>query len=235
MSDLDATERVEVPAEGRTLGGTGLSAMRDPITISLRDLAMLMMSVSDNHATDVLVDLLGTDAINATTAKLGFPNTVIRGTCARAFQDWREDLGVDQLPPDPDVVAPEVLERLRTSRAMVPETASHTTPREISELLAAIWRDELLPQDACAEVRRLMSMQVFHGLAFGFPDDRVRVYAKVGSIPFAKCEAAVIEFPDGGRYALGIFFSLRTHATRYPDAYRAFTTIAARVVASLRT
>lgn len=77
MSDLDATERVEVPAEGRTLGGTGLSAMRDPITISLRDLAMLMMSVSDNHATDVLVDLLGTDAINATTAKLGFPNTVI--------------------------------------------------------------------------------------------------------------------------------------------------------------
>lgn len=235
--ELAATDRVAVAAEGRTMGGTGLSAMRDPIDISLRDLAMLMMSVSDNHATDVLVDLLGTDAINATAARLGFPNTVIRGTCARAFQDWREDLGVEELPSDLDDLAenqPELLERLRTSRAMVPATASRTTPREIATLLGAVWRDELLTPQACAEVRRLMSMQVFHGLAFGFPDDRVRIYAKTGSIPFAKCEAAVVEFPDGGRYALGVFFSLRAHATRFPAAYRAFSAIAAGVVDHLR-
>ncbi|KMS65634.1 beta-lactamase, partial [Streptomyces leeuwenhoekii] len=42
---LDLAERVECPADDRTSGPTGLAAMLDPVLISLRDLAYLMMAV----------------------------------------------------------------------------------------------------------------------------------------------------------------------------------------------
>src|SRR5437764_10718073 len=53
------TDRVEVPAGRRTDGPTGLSVMVDDVNVSLRDLAFWMMSVSDNTATDVIMEMLG--------------------------------------------------------------------------------------------------------------------------------------------------------------------------------
>src|ERR1700744_5956602 len=50
---LDPRERVEVPAELR-LGGSGTAGFADPPLVSLRDLARLMMTVSDNAATDLI-------------------------------------------------------------------------------------------------------------------------------------------------------------------------------------
>lgn len=52
---LTATDRVRIGAdERRTRGGTGIAVFKDDIDVSLRDLALSMMSVSDNRATDVI-------------------------------------------------------------------------------------------------------------------------------------------------------------------------------------
>src|SRR4051812_23451150 len=53
------TDRIVVPASRRTDGPTGLSVMLDDAELSVRDLAFWMMSVSDNTATDVLMERLG--------------------------------------------------------------------------------------------------------------------------------------------------------------------------------
>src|SRR2546425_12372981 len=55
------TDRITVTAEDRTIGPTGLSVMLDGVDLSLRDLADLMMSVSDNTATDVIMRQGGID------------------------------------------------------------------------------------------------------------------------------------------------------------------------------
>ena len=57
--------------EQRTPGPTGLSVFADEAELSVRDLALMMMAVSDNAATDILIGLAGLDSINATLASLG--------------------------------------------------------------------------------------------------------------------------------------------------------------------
>jgi beta-lactamase class A len=89
---LHPTQRVVVPATGRTSGGTGLSALVDPVEMSLRDVAQLMISVSDNAATDIVVDRVGRDNVNSTMRQLGLEQTVLEGDCAFLLGRLVDDL-----------------------------------------------------------------------------------------------------------------------------------------------
>jgi hypothetical protein len=99
-----------------------------------------MMAVSDNAATDVIIARVGLERINATLRELGLERTVLAGDCADIGQAIMDAVGAsspDDLPPLED---PEVRRRLLTCRALDPEVA--TTPRELTALLAMIWRGE---------------------------------------------------------------------------------------------
>ncbi len=64
--------------------GTGvLSLVEDEPELTLRDYCRLMISVSDNVATDFLIELLTPKAINSTMDALGFPNTRTNMTLGR--------------------------------------------------------------------------------------------------------------------------------------------------------
>ncbi len=68
---LDPRQRIRVGADRRTAGPTGLSVLADEAELSVRDLVTMMLTVSDNAATDVLIDLVGLDRLHATLAGLG--------------------------------------------------------------------------------------------------------------------------------------------------------------------
>ena len=58
------------------VGGSGVLKDLTPATeYSLRDLATLMITVSDNTATNLLIDYLGVDPVNTTIRRLGAQNT----------------------------------------------------------------------------------------------------------------------------------------------------------------
>src|SRR5688572_3829849 len=69
------TDRVRVTPAQHVMGPTGISALLDEVELSVRDLAQLMMSVSDNTATDVLLDMVGVDAVNKRIRDLGLAQT----------------------------------------------------------------------------------------------------------------------------------------------------------------
>ena len=75
--------------------GNGISGTRDAVDMSVRDLALLMMQVSDNTATDTLQALVGTDRINARLQGLGLTETIVRRDCAGLIADITADLGGD--------------------------------------------------------------------------------------------------------------------------------------------
>ena len=62
---LDATDQVVIDAPERVACPVGLSLFRDQATMSLRDLVVLMLTISDNAATDVLMNRIGLAAVNA--------------------------------------------------------------------------------------------------------------------------------------------------------------------------
>ncbi len=60
-------------------GGSGvLRGFRHPVQLSLADLAHLMLVVSDNDATNVILDVLGFDAVNELADELGLRLTQVR-------------------------------------------------------------------------------------------------------------------------------------------------------------
>ena len=62
----------------RAVGGTGVLFQLGTPTLSIRDYATLMVIVSDNTATNVLIDRLGMQNIGARTASLGLGATKLR-------------------------------------------------------------------------------------------------------------------------------------------------------------
>lgn len=226
---LELTERVDCPPESRTAGPTGLAAMLDAPTLSLRDLAYLMMAVSDNAAADLLLDRIGLDEVNRTTGALGLERTRAVEDFARMQAGMREDAGPDGARALAD---PAVLSRLR---ALDPAHGNRSTARELTALLAAIWRDELCPPAHGAAMRRLMSLQVWpHRLASGFPFDDVQVAGKTGTLPTLRAEAGVVEYPDGGRYALAVLTRAADTAHVLPAADAVIGTAARIAVDGLR-
>ena len=76
---LKLTTRVPVRQADRT-GGSGLLLNLGDGTseLSLGDLAMFMITVSDNTATNMLIDRVGMDRVNALTRELGVPHVKLQ-------------------------------------------------------------------------------------------------------------------------------------------------------------
>ncbi|MFI7351428.1 serine hydrolase [Streptomyces sp. NPDC049936] len=226
---LDLTEQVECPAEGRTPGPTGLSAMLDPVRLSLRDAAFWMMSVSDNTAADLLLRRVGLDAVNRTTERLGLTRTRAVYGFGEMLATMREDAGPAGARALTD---PHVITRLR---ALDPARTNRSTPRDMTRLLTAVWRDEASPPEYGAAMRRIMGLQVWpHRLASGFPFDDVHVAGKTGSLPTLRNEVGVVEYPDGGRYAVAVFTRTAHTAATLPAADAVIGTAARIAVDALR-
>ncbi|MGV9387529.1 serine hydrolase [Streptomyces olivaceus] len=226
---LDLTEQVEYPPAGRTPGPTGLAAMLDPVRLSLRDAAFLMMSVSDNTAADLLLRRVGRDAVNRTTARLGLTRTRMAYGFGEMLATMREDAG----PAGARALAdPHVIARLR---ALDPARTNRGTPRDMTRLLGALWRDETCPPEYGAAMRRIMGLQVWpHRLASGFPFDDVHVAGKTGTLPTLRNEVGVVEYPDGGRYAVAVFTRTANPAATLPAADAVIGTAARIAVDALR-
>jgi len=75
---LDPGERVSVPAEALRVEGTGvLKALAPGLQPTWSDLATLMITVSDNVATNLIIDRLGMDTIQGWIDKAGLGETRI--------------------------------------------------------------------------------------------------------------------------------------------------------------
>jgi beta-lactamase class A len=214
--EIEATERAEVPARYR-LGGTGTTGCRDRVEMSLRDLALMMMSVSDNAATDVIYQRTGRRAIDAVLDELGLSATHVRGDMLWGHLGVVAELGLDDANDLDDQLERAGDAAVRNLAWLDPQRANASTPREIGRLLEAIWTDRAGPPEACAFVRSIMAQQVTTDrLASGFEQPGVRVAGKTGTLPSIRNEAGVVTYPDGRQYAAAIFTRAGSLAARRP-------------------
>lgn len=230
---LDATERVLVRAEDR-LGGWGIAGCTDDAEVSLRDLAYFAMSVSDNTAADLLLRRVGPDVVPMLAAELGLPRTRIVGGPRQLVESMLADIGARSEADFARIFPTLPPERIRAMRVFDPAHTTSSTARELTRLLGLIWRDEAGPPAGCAMVRELMGRQLFWTrLASGFPPG-VRVAAKSGTLPGLHLEAGVVEYPDGGRYAIAVSARTERLDTRRIDVDLAMGEAARVAVEALR-
>ncbi len=229
---LDPLQRLELAADVRTPGGTGISILVDRVDLSARDAVRQMVALSDNAAADSILGLVGVDAVNEYLARVGLVETVVRGgtrdALARVRRETRRRAYRTSMAaladPDEDVQTGEYNSTL----------ASATTAREMTALLATLWRDESA-RPTKAVVRDAMGQQAFrHRIRSGFPHDDVGVAGKTGTLGRLRHEVAVVTFPGEHPVAVAVFTQAARAESHLPDVDRAIGTIARAAVTPLR-
>lgn len=201
---LDPTARLTIDPADCTPGPTGLAALHDPVTLSRRDLATSMMTVSDNAAADVLLDEVGPVAISELTAELGLIGTRVVGGTADLHRGLVRDTDTPSTAAAFAALADN--DEAWTVSAYDPAYTSATTPAEMTTLLDALWSGRVLSTEGTAFVRSVMSKQVWpHRIAAGFPHRGVVVAGKTGTIGVIRNEVAVVEFPGEIPVAVAVF------------------------------
>ncbi|MEA2524304.1 MAG: beta-lactamase class [Thermomicrobiales bacterium] len=153
--------------------------------LSIRDVAILMIVVSDNTATNMLIDLVGLDRVNATMTEFGFPRTQLRN---------RLDF-------------PKIGDEVRNLAV--------TTPGELAGIMEALAAGRILNDASRAEILRIMGMQHYLDLVPRYlpytpyaeeldrPDNGLRIANKTGGWTGFRADMALVEWP-GTRYVIGI-------------------------------
>ena len=90
--EFSLEERALLRDEDKVPGSGVLSMLHEGLEVTLEDLAHLMITVSDNTASNVLIDRLGTEAVNERLRGLGLRKTEL----GRKFYDFEaRDRGLD--------------------------------------------------------------------------------------------------------------------------------------------
>ena len=76
--EVDLDSRITVTPEMRIGGSSVLSQLHGDIELTALNLAMLMVTVSDNTATNLCIDMAGMDQTNALLRELGLKKTTLR-------------------------------------------------------------------------------------------------------------------------------------------------------------
>ena len=191
------------PAEC-TPGPTGLAVLHDPVTMSRRDLATSMMTVSDNAAADVLLGEIGLGAVEALLADLGLTGTKVVGGTADQHRSLVRDTDTHSTAEAFAALADN--DEAWSVSAYDPSYTSATTPEEMTRLLRALWTGAVLSPAQTDFLTAVMRKQPWsHRIASAFPHRGVSVAGKTGTIGVIRNEVAVVEFPGEHPVAVAVF------------------------------
>jgi beta-lactamase class A len=156
------------------VGGSGVLNYHfsDGSTFKLRDAVRLMIAISDNTATNLVLDAIGIGATAQTMEKMGYPNTKIH---SKSFH--RETS-----------VFPERSKKYGLGS---------TTPDEMIRLCEAVYRKQILSPQACEEMLdHLRACDDRDKLPKLLPPG-TKIAFKTGSLADTRTAAGIIEWPGG--------------------------------------
>ena len=211
---IDAMETVALDPAHRTPGPVGISQFEDIVTVSLRDLSYLMLTISDNAAADAVTAAVGIPAVNDCLIAIGCRETLVEQSLEAVLNGVASDMGHrnyhelvaaqnGEMGPAAQALATDP-QRIDRCRALDPEQTSRTTARDMTRLLAAVWAGTAASPRACATLRRVMSQQVTRRLAGAVPNGGT-LEAKSGGL-FRRVfnEIALITDPNGEAYSVAV-------------------------------
>jgi len=141
---IDPAMRITLEERHRVPGSGVLQDLDAGVAPTVKDIATLMITVSDNTATDMIYDLIGREAVAATIERLGMTNTHL------PLDTWEILAGLHDLDPNDPTLTYDGLKQALASKpapwdcAALRETPDNdvSTPRDMLRLLEAIHRGE---------------------------------------------------------------------------------------------
>ena len=220
--------RVTVLEADRSRGSGVLTFLDEGLAPTLFDLAVLMTVISDNTATDVLIEHIGLDAVQQLTVDLGLTDTHVGARC----DEMLGDLLGDAPPGLPDhgmfqagMAAFAAGTNALLSVADLDEGHNWTSAHDLVEAFATIWSADAMAAFGIGDGPRreviavLERQQLNAGLPRYLPPGTA-VAHKTGMLPgliHVAGDAGVIEVPGSGPVALAVLTSSSDQGS-YPPA-----------------
>jgi beta-lactamase class A len=169
---VDLEQKLTLRDEDRVPGSGILTQLTPGLTLTLRDAVRLMMALSDNTATNLVLDTIGLGATAETMERLGYPNTKIHSKVFKRstslFMERSKQFGLGS-----------------------------TTAREMLRLVETIQRQQVVNPEACdAMLGHMRACQDQFKFSRFLPDG-VRVAFKGGSVDECRTAAGILTTPSG--------------------------------------
>jgi beta-lactamase class A len=195
--------------------GSLLSDLKAPgIRISVENLINMMMWLSDNTATDLLLTRVGIEAVNSRIRSFGIEGILVGRTIRELLLDYYVGDSRKYLSMPMDEFArvyarmavedPGTLAKARADFGGNP--ADHATPRAVNALLEKIFRKEILDASSCDHILKVMAgCQTGTNRIRGLLPPNTIVAHKTGTIGGTINDCGIIELPGGaGHVALSV-------------------------------
>jgi beta-lactamase class A len=206
--EIDLSRRVRVEPQHRVPGSGVLQDLDPGLEPTIRDLAILMTVVSDNQATDMLYNIVGTERIHASLDALGLRRTRIPLTTRALLYDY---VGLD--PRNPRHTYDLARQKMRAGEYNYDGMAwsdregsgnDLTTPREMATLCDAIEQGIGISPTAREGIIDIMKRQKFNDRIPARLPEEIEVAHKTGSIKGVRNDAGIVYAP-GRPYVIALF------------------------------
>jgi len=196
--------------EADKVPGSGiLKELSEGLELTYGDLLRLMMILSDNTATDLVVERVGKDRGNATLRSLGLEDTKVVADCRDILFDL---IDLDDLPDDEKTLA-LFNEKARGATlggtwSLGVEDNDVTTPDEMLRLLEMIVEGEAASRESCDEIMEIMSKCQTGGnrVSKYLPREEIEFAHKTGSLPGVRNDVGLVTIrATGERYLISCF------------------------------
>ena len=190
------------------------------VSLSVRNLANLMMMISDNSATDILLTRVGAANVTARMRALGLNGIRVDRTTQELILDYggqdtarlkgrtaKELQPLIRRPPEDEAA------RLARDTTYATDARDQGSPRDMTRLLELLWRGQVVDADASAAMLELMKRCRTGGARIKglLPRDTV-VAHKTGSVGGTIDDVGIIYLPHGAGHVAVSVLSKRTRA-----------------------
>jgi beta-lactamase class A len=180
---LNLSEMISLPEEEKVSGSGILQDLSTGDRLPVRDLIMLMIVLSDNTATNLILNRIGGDAVNARMARLGLVQTRV----------MRKILGKGAAAGITEEGAKSENKKWGLGRS---------SPREMVSLLERLYRGELVSKSASSDMLAILKKQRDHnGLARDVKD--VTIANKSGALDALRSDVGIV-YSKRGPIAIAI-------------------------------
>ncbi len=167
------SDKIKLTKDDQVAGSGMLPYMQPGLELTLEDAITLMMIASDNTATNLVIDQLGVDAVNAGIAKLGLKDTHLYKKIGKP--------ATAPMPPDQKQFG-----------------LGKTTAREMAQVLEAVQRCDLGDAKLCGRMLEMMRNEQYRAMipryleTVDWTEEPTAIASKYGALNTVRNDVAIV-------------------------------------------
>lgn len=204
-------DRIELGDEHRTLGSGALTLLSNGLKPTIKDLITLMIVLSDNEATDILLKKVGAENVTATMRSMGINNIRVDRPTFELIRDYIGFMDENARGKTyKEIIAMSVTRQVspekqaEAEREFAKVMKDVSSPRDMALLLEKIYKGEAASKESCRMMMMILGQQMFNQRLPRYLPESARMAHKTGTIGSTTNDAGIM-FVRGNPIAIVVF------------------------------